>query len=195
MKNLPKDSEIITSVEKLTVFDVIESFMKKHGETMIRFLLCFIFISSTAFAHEATDKKEPVPKYFKDSTIIRTLKNGTTQRFSSNNFKIVPRVKMKKVSCPVCLCPVCPQPRPPKKETKKNKILLGVGMAQDGLRVYEGVYYTSVERDFSPVSTIGYERQLTDEVSFTGQVIFGQVLRYNVRDSVIGGLGSVGYSF
>lgn len=164
---------------------------------MVRFLLCFIFISSTAFAHVATDKKEPVPKYFKDSTIVRTLKDGKTQQFSSNNFKIVPRVKMKKISCPVCECPVCPypKPRPKPKDTKKNKILLGAGMAQDGLRVYEGVHYTSVERDFSPVSTVGYERRLTDEVSFVGQVIFGQVLRYNVRDSVIGGLGSVGYSF
>lgn len=33
MKNLPKDSEIIMNAEKLTVFDVIVSFMKKHGAT------------------------------------------------------------------------------------------------------------------------------------------------------------------
>lgn len=44
--------------------------------------------------------EEATPKVFKDSDVVRKLKDGTTQRFDGDKFKIVPRTQIKRKPCP-----------------------------------------------------------------------------------------------
>jgi hypothetical protein len=74
------------SRQTIVILKIIYHLLKLSIFFFVGYIFGFLFILEAQAAEKA-------PKPFNDSNIERKLKDGSTQKFDGNKYKIVPRVK------------------------------------------------------------------------------------------------------
>lgn len=98
-----------------------------------------------------------MPEYLKDGEITVTLKDGSVHKFSSNDFKVVPRVQAK----PESIVVVAPEK---KQRLKNNQLIFHAGVGKDGLRVNSNSNSTHIEEKGKGVAGLTYCRGIEVEL-------------------------------
>lgn len=138
---------------------------------MIKLLIVSALLSSgvsakTVTTQEIIKKKESTPKVFKDSKIKRKLKDGSTQEFDGDKFKIVPRIGYKRVVKTKTVIEKVVE----KTKINKNRFKVLAGSAPKGLETTQTPSGAVVEEDRGLVLGLGYDRLVTEKVSLGAQV-------------------------
>jgi hypothetical protein len=119
---------------------------------MKKLLLTLTLLTLPAFAE--------IPEYLKDGVVTVTLKDGTVHTFSSNDYKVVPRVQQVP-ELEIQLAEESTPKQAPKVDHNKNQLILHLGVGMNGLTSSGTNNSVLVEESREGVSGLTYCRNLT----------------------------------
>ena len=134
---------------------------------MLKYLVVFVFISSSLFADE-----KKIPSYLKDATITVTLRDGTIYSYSANDYAVIKRDGV--VVPPPAQIIERKQVVYEEKEVVKwlprekhlNRIRMLVGRSMNEVSVSQtSSNLISIKQSYSPFVGVGYERMVSDRWS------------------------------
>lgn len=125
---------------------------------MKHILILMLLVSTVVLAEEP-------PAFLKDASIVVTLKDGKQYTFSTDQWKVVPRLDKEAV--------ICEQGTPVITEVESaNRIRFMGGFGPQGdISITSSATEISVSTDTGPVFGLGYDRKISKKFSLGGQVI------------------------
>ena len=138
----------------------------------MKFIIGLMLLSITVFAVD-------MPEYMKDGTITVKLKDGKEYTFSTNEYKVVPRLD--KEESVVVVSPKTKEEPIKSVEQRSNRvrILGGIGPSNNLYKEVSSSQVT-IETKSKPVFGLGYERMLNKDFSVGAEMLNNNTYLFGV---------------